>query len=198
MAARDVSLAGRACKANTYRHACVWPTRAGSGSGGSLGNWWVKAVQLVTFPIEGTGYSLGTLSNTKPSMQTCGDPVTDDALSAAPGEPSVDDWLNQAIECHRNWKFDEAFELYHRVLQEDSVHAEANHNLGVLLAIQLLRPLDALPYFEAALNADAQSVQYWFSYIDALIRAGQSDMARQLLPLAQAQRSRRRRACHRP
>ena len=120
-------------------------------------------------------------------MQTCGDPVTDDALSAAPGEPSVDDWLNQAIECHRNWKFDEAFELYHRVLQEDSVHAEANHNLGVLLAIQLLRPLDALPYFEAALNADAQSVQYWFSYIDALIRAGQSDMAKQLLPLAQAQ-----------
>ena len=35
-------------------------------------------------------------------------------------------------------------------------HGDANHNLGVLLAIQLLRPQEALPYFEAALNAGAR------------------------------------------
>ncbi len=120
-------------------------------------------------------------------MYTCGDPVTDEALPVAPQDVSVDECLSQAIECHQNWKFDEAYALYHQVLSVEPTHADTNHNLGVLLAIQMLRPQEALPYFEVALNADAQSVQYWFSYIDALIRAGQSDMARQLLPLAQAQ-----------
>ena len=95
--------------------------------------------------------------------------------------------LLQAIEAHKKWEFGLAESLYRAVLQDQPLHADAHHNLGVLLAVQLLRPQEALPHFEAALNADAGSAQFWFSYIDALIRCQNFGLARQVLPLAQAQ-----------
>ncbi|HVR54541.1 MAG TPA: tetratricopeptide repeat protein, partial [Pseudorhodoferax sp.] len=57
---------------------------------------------------------------------------------------------------------------------------------GVLYAIGLGRPLEALAHFETALNADAGRAQFWFSYVDALIRAEQWTMAEQVLGLARA------------
>lgn len=102
--------------------------------------------------------------------------------AAGPG----DDLLERAIRCHQAWEYEEAEALYRAVLAQLPGHADANHNLGVLLAIQLLRPLDALPYFEASLNADGGNPQYWFSYLDALIRSEQRELARNLLPLAQS------------
>jgi len=112
--------------------------------------------------------------------------MTDITDPTSQGEPSVDELLEQAMACHQSWKFDEAEALYRAVLALEPGHADANHNLGVLLAIQLLRPVDALPYFEAALNIDSARAQYWFSYIDALIRADQKELAKSLLPIAQS------------
>jgi tetratricopeptide (TPR) repeat protein len=97
----------------------------------------------------------------------------------------VDDLLVQAIKAHRALDFPAAEAAYRAVLQAEPAHADAHHNLGVLLAVQLLRPLDALSHFEAALNADAERSQFWFSYIDCLIRCQHFDLARQVLPLAQ-------------
>ena len=97
----------------------------------------------------------------------------------------VDGLLAQAIDAHRALDFAGAEAAYRGVLRHEPEHADASHNLGVLLAVQLLRPLEALPYFEAALNADAQRPQFWFSYIDGLVRSQNFDLARQLLPLAQ-------------
>lgn len=94
--------------------------------------------------------------------------------------------LGEAIVRHRAFEFEHAERLYRAVLALEPGHADALHNLGVLYAIGLGRAGDALPYFEAALNEGASRPQFWFSYIDALIRAGQSGLAEQALPVAQA------------
>ncbi len=112
--------------------------------------------------------------------------MTDPSDAPIPEARPEGDLLAQAIRHHQAWEFEEAEALYRSVLVQAPGHADANHNLGVLLAIQLLRPLDALPYFEAALNADGGNPQYWFSYLDALIRSEQKELARNLLPLAQS------------
>jgi predicted O-linked N-acetylglucosamine transferase (SPINDLY family) len=97
----------------------------------------------------------------------------------------VDNLLAQAIEAHRTLDFPAAEAAYRAALHHEPEQADAHHNLGVLLAVQLLRPQDALPHFEAALNADAEQPQFWFSYIDGLIRCQHFGLARQVLPLAQ-------------
>ncbi|KQP15351.1 hypothetical protein ASF45_29770, partial [Pseudorhodoferax sp. Leaf265] len=94
--------------------------------------------------------------------------------------------LGQAIAQHRGFAFEEAERLYRAVLGHDPQHPDALHNLGVLYAIGLGRALEALPYFEAALSADAARPQLWFSYVDGLIRAEQWPMAEQVLQMAQA------------
>ncbi|WP_204250025.1 tetratricopeptide repeat protein [Rhodoferax koreense] len=103
-----------------------------------------------------------------------------------PDASDPDALLARAIACHQDWDFDGAEALYRSLLRLQPDHPDANHNLGVLFAIQRAEPATALPFFEAALNADSASAQHWFSYIDALIRAGQHGLAAQLLPLAQA------------
>ncbi len=97
----------------------------------------------------------------------------------------LDQWLAEAMGFHSQWQFDEARSLYEAILREQPGHPDANHNLGVLLAVQLLQPKQALPYFEAALNAAPRQAQFWFSYVDALIKAESFDMAEQVLPMAQ-------------
>jgi predicted O-linked N-acetylglucosamine transferase (SPINDLY family) len=105
-------------------------------------------------------------------------------MTDTPEAAAITDLLGRAIEQHRGFAFDEAERLYREVLAQAPAHADAWHNLGVLYAIGLGRPLDALPHFEAALNADGGRGQFWFSYIDALIRAAQWGMAEQVLAMA--------------
>ncbi|WP_156967577.1 tetratricopeptide repeat protein [Comamonas granuli] len=113
--------------------------------------------------------------------------LEDSDTSAPSTSATLSGLLAEAMQCHAQWRFDEARQLYEAILREQPEHPDANHNLGVLLAVQLLRPAASLPYFEAALNADPRRAQYWFSYLDALIKAESFDMAEQVLPLAQAQ-----------
>ena len=108
-------------------------------------------------------------------------------MTDTPETAAIPELLEQAIEKHRGFAFEEAEALYRAVLERDPAHADAWHNLGVLYAIGLGRPQEALAHFEAALNADAGRAQFWFGYLDALIRAGRTEMADSLLPLAQAQ-----------
>ncbi|WP_394790107.1 tetratricopeptide repeat protein, partial [Rhodoferax sp.] len=113
--------------------------------------------------------------------------LTDAASLLQTNTAGVDALLTQAIDAHKSLDYALAESAYRAVLQDEPLHADANHNLGVLLAVQLLRPQEALPYFEAALNVDAGRAQFWFSYVDALIRCQHFGLARQVLPLAQAQ-----------
>ena len=99
------------------------------------------------------------------------------------GTLTVEQSLQQALACHQTDRLQEAEALYRAVLQTHPNHPEANHNMGVL-AVQKKQPAASLPYFVAALNADPARGQYWLSYIDALLQAGQMEDARQVLALA--------------
>lgn len=97
---------------------------------------------------------------------------------------SAEDKLELAIKLQQQWRFEEARAKYEAILQEDPEDANAHHNLGVLFSVQLLQPLEALPHFEAALNINPTRLQFWFSYIDALIKVGAVDVAEHVLVLA--------------
>ena len=97
---------------------------------------------------------------------------------------AIEELMQSAIELHRSGAFSEAESDYREALKANPDHPVANHNLGLLL-VQSDRAMDALSYFASALNADPAQGQYWLSYIDALIQAGQQDEARQIVELAQ-------------
>lgn len=88
--------------------------------------------------------------------------------------------LREAIAHHQAGRLKEAAQLYRAILQMLPQHPQANHNLGTL-AVQMKQVAAALPHFQAALKANPSEAQYWLSYIDALIRVGQMDAARQVL-----------------
>ena len=95
-----------------------------------------------------------------------------------------DNKLEYAISLQQQWRFEEAKEQYIALLKETPDDANALHNLGVLFSVQLLEPVEALPYFEAALNIDPTRLQFWFSYLDALIKSDAIDAAEHVLVLA--------------
>jgi tetratricopeptide (TPR) repeat protein/SAM-dependent methyltransferase len=84
--------------------------------------------------------------------------------------------LAQAVRCQQSGRLSEAERLYRAILRARPGHPEANHNLG-LLSAEAGRPEQALPHLRAALEARPSEVRFWLGYIDALIRAGQSDLA---------------------
>jgi len=90
--------------------------------------------------------------------------------------------FERGVSHHRAGQLQEAEQLYRAILQAEPQHPEANHNLGVL-AVERHQPAAGLPHFEAALAAKPESERYWLSYIEALIHAGQTDLAQQVLAL---------------
>ena len=88
--------------------------------------------------------------------------------------------LHQAVAHHQAGRLQEAERLYRDILRAQPDHPDANHNLGVL-AVQVKQPMGALPHLKTALETKPEQGQYWLSYIEALIQAGQTDAARQVL-----------------
>lgn len=88
--------------------------------------------------------------------------------------------LREAVTHHRQERLQEAERLYRSVLQDEPGNPVANHNLGDLL-LRKQGVVAALPHFLAALEAEPTHGRYWVSYIDALIRAGRADEARDTL-----------------
>jgi predicted O-linked N-acetylglucosamine transferase (SPINDLY family) len=93
--------------------------------------------------------------------------------------------LQQAIGHHQAGQLQDAERLYRAILQHQPQHPDANHNLGVL-AVQFSRPSASLMHFQQALNANPGRPQFWLSYVDALLRAGQLELSAQVF--AQARR----------
>ncbi len=112
--------------------------------------------------------------------------ITADSRPEQAALPTTEQALQQAVARHQAGRWQEAEELYRAILQTRPDHPEANHNMGVL-AGQMKRAADGLPYFLAALEADPTCRQYWLSYIDALIQVDQLEDARQVLALARQQ-----------
>ena len=93
---------------------------------------------------------------------------------------AIEQALQQAVEAHKAGKLQDAESLYLAILQAQPKHPDANHNLGVL-AVSLNKSELALPLFKAALEANSQQVQFWISYIDALINTNQFEIAKSVL-----------------
>lgn len=92
--------------------------------------------------------------------------------------------LHEAVEQHRAGRTEEAERLYRAFLRDQPRNPEANHNLGVL-ALQRAQPKAALPHLKLALEADPAQGQYWLSYAEALVEAGHTRVARQILEQGQ-------------
>jgi thioredoxin-like negative regulator of GroEL len=95
-------------------------------------------------------------------------------------ELTVDQALQQGIAAHKEGKLEEAERLYRTILQSQSTHPDANHNLGVL-AVSVNKADAALPLFKTALEANPKIEQFWLSYIDVLIKEKHFEMAKAVL-----------------
>ena len=98
-------------------------------------------------------------------------------------ELTTEQALEQGVAAHKIGKLQEAERLYRAILQAQPKNSDANHNLGVL-AVSVNRVDLALPLFKTALKVNPTIEQYWFSYIDALVRANQRKDAKQAIKKA--------------
>ena len=89
-------------------------------------------------------------------------------------ELTVDQALQQGIAAHKEGKLQDAERLYRAILQAQPKHPDANHNLGVL-AVAVGKPLEAIPFFKIALEANPQIEQFWLGYIDTLMSVERFD-----------------------
>ena len=82
-------------------------------------------------------------------------------------------WVQKEVAHPQAGREEEAEQGYRAILQTQPEQADANHNLGVMLA-QTGRHAAGLPYLKAALESDPSQGQYWLSYADALLASGQA------------------------
>ena len=95
-------------------------------------------------------------------------------------ELTVEQALQKAVEAHKAGKLQDAEALYRAILQAQPKHPDANHNLGVL-AVSLNKSELALPLFKTALEVNSKQLQFWISYVDALIKTNQLEIAKSVL-----------------
>ena len=96
---------------------------------------------------------------------------------------SLDAELQQAITEHQAGRYAEAEELYLEILQAQPYHAIANHNMG-LLAGQVGQYQAGLPYLHKALSVNPDEGQFWLSYADGLLKAGEREQALEIVTAA--------------
>ena len=95
-------------------------------------------------------------------------------------EENVQEILALAISAHRDGNFQEAEKYYTSILNAQPNHADANHNMGVL-AVQFNKVKLSLPFFRRALDANDNVLQFWHSYLDALVKEGDRDLGLKVL-----------------
>ena len=88
--------------------------------------------------------------------------------------------VKKGIEAQRAGKVQEADSYYTAILKVQPKHPEANHNLG-LLALSIGKTRESLPYFETAVEVNPKKVQFWLSYINALIKLNRLADAKEIL-----------------
>ena len=96
---------------------------------------------------------------------------------------TINQALQDGIEAHKAGQVHEAKRLYTVILKAQPKHPDANHNAGVIAVgdgkIEL-----ALPFFKRALESNPNKAQFWYSYIDALIKLERLIDAKALLDQA--------------
>ena len=91
------------------------------------------------------------------------------------------DWLEktllQAFALHQAEQTSDAQQLYRKIIQNFPTQANANHNLALIL-LDGNNVEGSLALFKTALEAAPEDPQYWISYIEALLLAGQNEEAK--------------------
>ena len=80
--------------------------------------------------------------------------------------------IERALKAHKEGNLVQAERLYRAVLQKHPTHADANHNLGLIISCSQGYNF-ALPYFKTALTRNPKIEQFWLSYIGTLINNNQ-------------------------
>ena len=92
-------------------------------------------------------------------------------------ELTLDEALKRGVAAHEAGELQEADKLYTAILNVQSKHPDANHNMGIL-AVGVGKLEQALPYFKTAVEVNPSIEQYWISYIKTLIDLDQIDEAK--------------------
>ena len=95
-------------------------------------------------------------------------------------ELTIEQALQQALIAHKTGNLLDAEAFYRAILQAQPKHPDANHNLGVL-AVSLNKSQLGLPFLKTALEVDSKQAQFWVSYVDALIKTNQLEIAKSVL-----------------
>ena len=85
---------------------------------------------------------------------------------------TVDQALKKALEAQRAGGFEKAERYYKAILKAIPGQPDANHNMGVL-AVEIGKTREALPFFKSALKNNPKEAQFWISYVGALIKLGE-------------------------
>ena len=105
--------------------------------------------------------------------------------AVTPMELTLDQALQKGIEAHKAGKVEEADRYYTAILKAQPKHPDANHNMGAL-AVGVGKVEAALPFFKIAVEANPSIVQFWLSYVGALIKLDRLDDARTVLNQAKS------------
>ena len=98
-------------------------------------------------------------------------------------ELTLDQALQKGIEAHKAGRMQSADRYYTAILKKQPKHPDANHNMGVL-AVDVGKVSEALPFFKTALEANSGIAQFWLSYIDALLKLNRTADAKSVLDQA--------------
>ena len=98
-------------------------------------------------------------------------------------ELTINSALQKGIQAHKAGRLEEADRFYTAILKVQPKHSDANHNMGVL-AIGVGKVEQSLSFFKLALETNSAQVQFWCSYIDALIKLGRIFDAKEVLSQA--------------
>ncbi len=101
-------------------------------------------------------------------------------------ELTIDDAFHRGVSEHRKVELQEAESLYRAVLKSQPLHADVNHNLG-LIAVSVAKADAVKPLIKTAVEAKPKIEQFWLSYVDALIREKQIDNAKEGIERAKKQ-----------
>jgi tetratricopeptide (TPR) repeat protein len=89
----------------------------------------------------------------------------------------IEKTLVAAVDAHHKGNIIGAHSLYTSILKISPTHPDANHNLG-LIAANIGKQSEALPFFERALRSNSSVPQFWKSFIMALVLLGRKQEAR--------------------
>ena len=84
---------------------------------------------------------------------------------------TLDQALRRGIEAYKAGQFQEADRVYTAILKAYPKHPDANHNMAVL-AVAVGKIEESISFFKMAVETNPSIAQYWFGYLDALIKIG--------------------------